>query len=539
MELFYKIVFGTTAVGGFLIVLLLYLKKPRPKFNVLYLWLNVTMALWAAGRYLMLEVGNHDAALFVARLFYFGSVMVHIFFLHTVLVFLDHERKHRPLIWIFYVNAAIILVFNLVDLWSGSGFFIRDVAPKMSFKFFEVPGPIYLLHLINYLFIPLYVFIEMLQGLRRMVGAELEQLRYILLASVFGFVGGNSVVPLVYGFPLEPVFVIMVPLHLLGMYIAVTKHRLFDVKVITTEVLIFAIWVFLFVRSLVADTPADRWANIVLFALMIFFGVLLIRSVLKEVESREKIQALATDLAAANEELKKLDAAKSEFISIAGHQLRTPLTVIKGYASMVMEGSFGEIGEKAKEAINKVFISSVTLTKLVSDLLDLSRIEAGKIRYEMKEMKLDDVVYGVLGELQETAAAKAVTLKFSNQNLKNKTIFADIDKIHELVINLVDNAIKYSEKGRVDVGLTEILRDGKTFLQFSVKDTGMGIKPDDLPKLFAKFVRSEEARKVRPDGMGIGLYFAKKIVEDHHGRIWAESPGLGKGSTFFVEIPIH
>lgn len=320
---------------------------------------------------------------------------------------------------------------------------------------------------------------------------------------------------------------------------AILKHNLFETKVISAQLFSFFLLAFLFSRIFSSATTDEYVINGFVFLGSVIFSILLIRGVLNEVKSRQKIEELAHQLSAANEELKRLDAAKSEFISIAGHQLRTPLTVIKGYASMVMEGSFGEIGEKAREAISKVFISSVALTKLIADLLDLSRIEAGKIRYDMKEMKLDDVVYGVLGELQETAAAKSVTLKFSNQNLKNRVIFADIDKMHELVINLIDNAIKYSEKGKVDVGLAETERDRKRYLLLSVKDTGMGIKAEDMPKLFIKFVRSEEARKVRPDGMGIGLYFAKKIVEDHHGRVWAESPGLGKGSTFFVELPVH
>jgi len=318
---------------------------------------------------------------------------------------------------------------------------------------------------------------------------------------------------------------------------AIVKHRLLNIKIITSEIFAILLLLTLLARLLLSKTGTDWLINGLVFLGVLIFNMLLIRSVVREDDYSERISVLATELSFANEELKKLDAAKSEFISIAGHQLRTPLTVIKGYTSMVLEGSFGKIPDSIKEALNRVLISSGALAKLVSDLLDLSRIESGKIRYEFKEIDMEAIVRGVMQELEETARAKGIMLELRNENIKDAKLVGDFDKLHEVIINLMDNAIKYSSKGSVTISLKKRLAGDASHIVVSVSDQGMGIKPEDIPKMFVKFGRTEEAKKVRPDGMGLGLYLVKRIIEDHKGRVSVESPGPGQGSTFFIELP--
>lgn len=319
---------------------------------------------------------------------------------------------------------------------------------------------------------------------------------------------------------------------------AMARHALFDTRIVATVAFVAALSMALLFNVFIPAPLPYQIIKVILFAAVILVGYLLIQSILREIESKRHIEALAAKLSAANDELKKLDEAKSEFISIAGHQLRTPLTVIKGYTSMMLEGSFGKIEAKGREALDKVLISSTILAKLVSDLLDLSRIEAGRIRYEFKPVALGDIVHGVLQELEETAKAKGVSISFEDLNAAKLPVMADFDKMHEVVMNLIDNAVKYSAGKPVAVKLEPVIQNGKRNLRFSVRDQGMGIKPEDLSRLFTKFTRSDEAKKVRPDGMGLGLYLVKKLVEDHRGRAWAESEGIGKGSSFFVELPV-
>ena len=250
----------------------------------------------------------------------------------------------------------------------------------------------------------------------------------------------------------------------------------------------------------------------------------------------QQLQVLNSQLTNANAELKKLDKAKSEFISLASHQLRAPLTVIKGYVSLVSEGSFGTVTLKTQEALAKVFFSTQQLVKLVNDLLDLSRMEAGKIHYDIKPTVLAQLIERTVQEFQQNAVQKNITLAFENHAPQALPLSIDPDKISQVITNLVDNALKYSPaQGSVAVSLEQI---GNQALQMRVRDSGMGIKAEDIARLFTKFVRTEEARKMDPNGSGIGLYFAKNVVEDHHGKLWVESDGVGKGSTFIVELPI-
>lgn len=243
-------------------------------------------------------------------------------------------------------------------------------------------------------------------------------------------------------------------------------------------------------------------------------------------------------LAESNDALKKFDQAKSEFISIAGHQLRAPLTVIKGYVSMFLEGSLGPITAKAKNAFAKTAISTEQLIKLVADLLNLSRIEAGRFQYEFVDDGLLGIVEEVVAEFTPKAKAKGLAFVFEDNIKKEPPLSIDRDKIREVVVNLVDNAIKYSKTGEVLVSMGESRTKGQGALRLSVKDSGLGIKKEDLGRLFTKFVRTEEARVSDPNGLGLGLYFVKRVAEDHGGKVWAESEGLGKGSTFVVELPL-
>ncbi len=318
---------------------------------------------------------------------------------------------------------------------------------------------------------------------------------------------------------------------------AILKHHLFEIKIIATEMLVFSIWIFLFVRLLTGEVLRQQVIDGILLVLVIAFGTFLIRSVLEEVKSREQIQALAANLSAANEDLKKLDQAKSEFVSIASHQLRAPLTVIKGYVSLALEGTLGPISDQAKDAFGKVATSTNQLVKLIGDLLNLSRIEAGKIKYEFTQVNVVETLKGIVGEFQNVAAKKGKKLEFES-TVDAFFLKLDPDKIREVFVNLIDNGLKYA-KSKVAVSLEGAYTEERQVLRLIVRDDGLGIAPQDLAKLFIKFSRTDEAQKTDPNGLGIGLYFVKRVVEDHGGKVWVESAGLEKGSTFIVELPIQ
>jgi signal transduction histidine kinase len=247
----------------------------------------------------------------------------------------------------------------------------------------------------------------------------------------------------------------------------------------------------------------------------------------KEVEKRTE------ELKKAYEELKKLDIAKSEFISIASHQLRTPLSAIKGYLSMILEGSYGNLPEKVKKPMENVYQSNERLIKLVNDILSVSKIEAGEMEMNWEREDLREIIKEVISELSIKAKEKNLYLNFEEPKEFPKVLL-DREKIRQVILNLVDNAIRYTQKG----GVTVKLQIANVKLQIVVSDTGEGLTKEEREKIFERFSRGTAGTKFWTEGAGLGLYIARKFVEMHKGRIWAESEGRGKGSTFYVELPM-
>jgi len=248
----------------------------------------------------------------------------------------------------------------------------------------------------------------------------------------------------------------------------------------------------------------------------------------------EQIQKANQELEEANERLKQLDEAKTEFVSIASHQLRTPMTSIKGYLSMLTSGDFGKLKAKHNKLLLQLLDESERMIRLINQFLNVSKIEAGKFELSKKEIQLDDIVVKLVDELKKSAEEKGLKLTYKKPKKKLPQIMADPDKLSEIVLNLIDNAIKYTQKGKVEVSLEKESNN----IKFCVKDTGVGITKKGAKELFGKFSRGQGIAKIQPDGSGLGLFISKNVVEGHHGKIWVESEGKGKGSTFCFTIPV-
>lgn len=239
------------------------------------------------------------------------------------------------------------------------------------------------------------------------------------------------------------------------------------------------------------------------------------------------------ELQEVNEKLKELDKLKTEFLALASHQLRSPLTAIKGYTSMLLDGDFGHIEDKQKEAVNRVFESSVHLTKVVEDLLNVSKIESGGMQYQKAPFDMEKAAGDLARDLSISAQKKGLTLGFFTDKKGPYTVNGDMEKIRQVILNIIDNSIKYTQKGGISVQLAKNVAEKMIVL--SITDTGMGISPEEKEKLFGKFARGEGG-KTNTGGSGLGLYLAKTIIEAHGGHIMIDSPGVGKGSTFTIEF---
>ncbi|MDD5110062.1 MAG: ATP-binding protein [Patescibacteria group bacterium] len=250
---------------------------------------------------------------------------------------------------------------------------------------------------------------------------------------------------------------------------------------------------------------------------------------------KDEVEKATRELRAANLELKRLDASKSEFISIASHQLRTPLTIIKGFISMINEQAFGKVPPLIGKQLAKVYEANERLIGLVEDLLNISRIESGRQSYTWQSTDLFKLASEVVENIKSQAEQKGLRLILEKPEGRFPKPVADGDKLHEVMMNFVDNAIKYTATGEIHV---QMATTPPGMITFVVRDSGMGLSRDTILNLFKKFSRGKGSALVHTEGTGLGLYVAKKIIDVHEGKIWAESRGEGKGSTFAFSVPI-
>jgi signal transduction histidine kinase len=228
--------------------------------------------------------------------------------------------------------------------------------------------------------------------------------------------------------------------------------------------------------------------------------------------------------------LKELDEMKSEFVATVSHDLRAPLTFMRGYTTMIP--MVGEVSPKQKRYVEKIMIGIEQMTELIDDLLDLGRIEAG-VGLMSEPCRLDDIIVSLVDSMRAQAKAQALTLRLDRTE-DVTVVVGDAALLRRVISNLIDNAIKYTpEGGKITVGWQT--RDDRVLI--SVADTGIGIAKTDQVRLFEKFSRIKRRETIKIKGSGLGLAIVKSIVERHHGRVWVESE-LGQGSTFYVELPL-
>ncbi len=233
----------------------------------------------------------------------------------------------------------------------------------------------------------------------------------------------------------------------------------------------------------------------------------------------------------ANEQLQKLDQLKDEFVSLASHELRTPMTAIKSYLWMALAGRGGPLTEKQHYYLERAYNSSDRLIKLVNDMLNISRIESGRIALNWEKVDIEKLTQEVYEEVLPRAEEIGLSIVI-NHGVNIPPVLADATKIKEVLINLIGNSLKFTPRGGSII--IDFTSDEK-FVTVNISDNGIGIAPEDIPRLFQKFgilPGSYVANKNATQGTGLGLYICKSIVQMHGGKITAYSEGMGKGSTF-------
>jgi signal transduction histidine kinase len=525
----------TTVVNAGLIWFVYERDKKNP-INRLFAFFVMFIAIWALFILEFRLASDEMVALYFMKAAYVSALLLAVFFYYFSFLFPDKRQPSKMHAWLVILATTASVVYFVFP-----GTLVLDVTYNIWGKGVTLNSTGYTIFATLFILFFIGGQLRLLLKIPSVEGAQRRQLLTIatsvIATGIFGMYY-NLVLPspvfknfeFIWTGPIFTFFFATIIIY------SVFRYRLFNPKALVAELLVFILWLVVLIRMLLADELVEQLLNGGLLLALIVVGLLLIKSVNKEVEAREKIEELAGHLEDANVRLKELDRQKSEFLSMAAHQLRTPLTSIKGYASMMLEGSYGDLPDKVDNVLETIFASSSRMVDTVSDFLNVSRIEQGKMEYRMENTDLGNLAKSVVIELALSAKEKGLDLNFHDDGKGPYPIHADTSKLEHVVSNLVDNAIKYTPKGAVSV---RVEKDSfRNIGIVKVIDTGAGIPSEALSKLFDKFVRARNAHEINVTGTGLGLYVAREMMDKHDGKIWAESKGEGKGSTFFVEIPL-
>lgn len=500
--------------------------------NKIFAWLCGLMSIWLITMYMAPSSDFLPLSLWLTRLtLFFATPMDTTFFLLALTIPAEVTSIKRRALEILFAFSLLVMLIS-ISPYTFTGISITNGSPHPlpgfglpfagGFNCFLVIAAVYILS----------------KKYRRAEGVEKEQFRSVMngIICMFGLVIGTVFFPVLLFksdlfVPLTPIYTL---LFLSLTAYAIVKHHLFNLKVIATQALVTALAIALFAQIIGEQGASQKLISGIILAAVILLGLFLIKSVKKEVAQREQLEILDKELEAANEQLKLLDKARAEFITIASHQLRTPPATIKWYLSALIDGDYGKFRKDQKEIIEKTNRTNNSLIRLIDDMLNVSRIERGKMEFLFEPADLLDLVNITFEQLEPIAGEKHLKLIFKAPKKKPPTIMADKEKIRQVMNNMIDNALKYTKQGTVTINLESTPEE----IKFSVTDTGKGFGPEEQGTIFEKYSRGKESIK-QSAGLGLGLYVAKVIVEQHKGKIWAESPGAGLGSTFMFSVPVH
>ncbi|MFA6252127.1 MAG: ATP-binding protein [Candidatus Paceibacterota bacterium] len=494
-------------------------KNRKATTNRTFFLMSISVAIWsfAYAKWISIPFGFESDALFWSRLLNFGATFIPIFFLHCTLSILNIAKEKRKVLTFGYLITLIFAIF------SFSPIYISSVKQVSVFPYWPQAGILYTFYIIiGYFGLTGYGVYQLIRAKKNADKEKNHQINYSILGALFGFIGGATNFPLMFGFGINPLVgqsAVVFFYYFFG--VATIKYHLFEIKLILTEVLIGVMGIILVILPFFMPTNDLRILTSIVLSLFIIFGYYLIKANHEEVVRKE--------------EAERVSNLKTEFISIASHQLRTPLGAIRGYSSMFQEGDYGKMSDEAMTAIHYISEASIRMINLVNNLLSVSRLEKGLIELKIQDVSIEEVIENCIKDTELAIKAKGLSLKYKKSKSHLPIIKGDPEKLKEAFNNIISNAIIYTEKGEIAISLKT---QGKCIF-IKITDTGIGIEKEEFAKLFKSFSRGKSGVEKYTQGTGLGLYIAKNFLEMHKGDLRAESKGKDKGSTFLIRLPIN
>lgn len=527
---------------NFVFALGVYFKNKKNIQNKLYATFVFFLNFWIISNFLENEptyIGYDNVEIFL-RLDFVSALVCLYFWLRLSVIFLKKQVQKKKIFKFFntFLGTGVVIV-SLLALFTDTIIYnVRFASGIITFN----DGQLWVIYAFLMMTLVIFGITNFLIGRsqEKSTSVRRRQIEFILLGFFISI--GNAIIINLF---LQTFYPISLEVSRLGLYgmtflvvmtgYAILKHGLFNLKLVTTEVLVLLMGLLLLLPIFNFNRfKFEHTAYILDIFIFLFFGIFghyLVQAVRKEIDQREEIASIAASLEKANLQLKHLDMQKTEFLSIASHQLRTPLSILKGYIELISEGAYGKITKKTEKTLKKMDESNERLVVLVDKFLNITRIEQGRTRYRLRPTKLPDIVDDVLKELEPKAKEHNLTIHWKPRRVKE--ILLDEEKIRHVVFNYIDNAIKYTPEGEITI---DVKRKDNGYV-CTVKDTGFGFTKEEAAGFFQKFYRAESVRDTNVNGTGLGIFVCKKFIEGHGGKVWAQSDGLKQGSTFGFWIP--
>jgi len=488
--------------------------------------LALAYAVWIFSWFGLLKMeSDMYMALFFARLLNLGATFIPVLFLHWVYKAVSVKKKYNIFLYFCYALTLFFASFSFSDLYISG---VRSIS---VFPYWPVAGPLYIYFIvIGYVGFILSGLILLVYNYFRSSGQVRYRIACLFIGSMLSFVGGGVNFPMMLG------YVIPQPFDLVGVFMlmtspiifsyAVLHYKLFEIRNVAIQLVAGALNIVFVINLTLAKTFGAIFVNSALFVFTVWFTVMLFRTLSREISQRERIELLASDLQAANDN-------QTNLIHVMNHQIKGKLTDAKAAFAELLTDDYGTVPDAAKVIVRQGFEQTQLGVDYVQGILKSLSAASGSLPYDMKEVDLKALVKKISDKLAEKAKEKKLAFEVNLVD-GDFVVTADTMQLGEAIGNLISNSISYTPSGSIHIWLT---KKGTNAL-IAVQDTGIGISDEDKTKLFKSGGRGKDSIRVNVNSTGYGLSFVKGVVEAHKGRVWAESDGPGKGSSFYMELPL-
>jgi len=521
---------------GIWLILWVYFAGRKNKVNQLFSVLTFFILIWVTLGYISNFPDQIHYALLWKRLI-FSTVSLFFISAYFFSVYFPQKKQiiYSIVIDKIVVGTGAILFFIslLTDL------IIKDVQLKEWGTDVILGKGIYIFYILTF-FLTFLVLFNLLKKYFILTKPEKLRIQYFLIGILI-FAFANLIFNVIF-----PTFLNTFQYNWVGNYstifllaftaYAIVKQELFGIRVVLTSIFVSLIAILLLfdILFLTSEVLHQLFKSLIL-VIFLYFGYSLIKSVLNEIERRKQLEKLTLKLEKVNVRLKKLLEMKEEFLHITSHQLRTPLTAIRGMVSMWCEGDFKKLSQAKKDEIKKrIYLSTERLNNITNDMIDAMELEGGRLKHDFRPVSLVRIIQETIETFKTNFDKNNLYINFKHPKYLPE-IQGEESYLRQVFMNLIDNAQKYTSKGGVEINL----KKENNFLVCEITDTGIGISEEDKERLFKKFSRGQRAEQLHTSGTGLGLFIVKKIIEEHNGKIFVFSEGENKGTTFKVCLPIR